>query len=149
MSHRRDAAGIGTVQLADEVEDAREALLIDGRLAFGERQARKVRDALDLLASQGHGNARKKREKRLKIIKLALCYVMSVARLRATSGGRTPASHVFPVASCSNACADISPAICRSTWGRPTRSSTFATRALSSTSPPSSRCRTSQAVAVR
>ena len=42
---------------ADEGENARQALQVDGKLGLAQLQSRQVGDALDLLAGQGHGSS--------------------------------------------------------------------------------------------
>ena len=54
VRHRLDTLRLGTIQLAHEVENARQALLIDRNLGLVELEAREMRDVRDLLACQGH-----------------------------------------------------------------------------------------------
>ena len=55
VSHGLDALGVCTVQLAHEVENARQALLINRDLRLIQLQSRELRDVLDVGASEGHG----------------------------------------------------------------------------------------------
>src|SRR5579863_8188699 len=118
MRHRCDVVRGGAFQLADKIEDAAQVVLVDGDLGLVQFEARQMRDAFDRGSGEGHGHS-EKCEKRLKIIQLALLNVLSVARLRATFG--SPRQPKYSVASCSNACAATSPAICPLIWARPTR----------------------------
>jgi hypothetical protein len=52
MRHRRDARGVGTVKLADEVENCRQARLIDGNLGGLQLESRQVGDVFYLLACE-------------------------------------------------------------------------------------------------
>jgi hypothetical protein len=54
MGHGHHAGGVNRVQRADEVEDARETVLVDRDLRRGEIEARQDGDARDLLAGKGH-----------------------------------------------------------------------------------------------
>jgi len=116
MRHWCDVVRSGAVQFRDKIEDAAQIVLVDRDLGLVELEARQLRDALDRGSCQGHGRE-EKCEKRLKIIQLALLNVLSVDRLRATFGILPPPK--FSVASCSNACAATSPAICPLIWAQP------------------------------
>ena len=54
MRHWRDARRVGTVKLADKVENRRQALLIDGNLRWLQLEARQVGDVFNLLACKSH-----------------------------------------------------------------------------------------------
>src|SRR5215469_10475130 len=57
MRHRHDIRGLDAFQGADEVEDARQAVLVDGNFGCSELEARQLGDACDLLACESHGDA--------------------------------------------------------------------------------------------
>ena len=66
VRHGHDAAGVGRRELLDEVDDAGEALDVDGQLRLGDLEAGEVGDALDLGARQTHGTARRTGKNRRK-----------------------------------------------------------------------------------
>src|SRR5581483_994488 len=91
MRHGLDTGGVGPIELTDEVENRRQALLIYRKLGGSERQARQVGDILDLFTCQQHRSSRATEcEKQPKIIHVALLNVLSVDMLRATLGGPPP-----------------------------------------------------------
>src|SRR5262245_15653854 len=119
MRHRLDTRSVGTIELADEVENARKALLIDRNLGLLQFEPGQVSDARDLFACERHKGFTK----------------ISVKNSAKSYSLPCPLSHrlldyapllgslllaLFPVASCSNACADTFPAISRSIWAQPT-----------------------------
>ena len=54
MGHGRDAGRVGAVELADQVDDSRQALLVHRDLGRLQLEAGQVSDALDLRACEGH-----------------------------------------------------------------------------------------------
>src|SRR5512138_1999435 len=54
MSHRLDTGRVGAIQLADEVENARKALLVDRNLGLLQFEPRQVSDACNLFACERH-----------------------------------------------------------------------------------------------
>ena len=57
MRHRRDARRVGTVKLADKVENRRQARLIDGNLRWLQLEPRQEGDVFNLLACKRHENS--------------------------------------------------------------------------------------------
>src|SRR5215468_153972 len=57
VRHRSDVGGIGALERTDELEDPREALLVDGNFLCGELEPRQCGNARDLLACESHGSA--------------------------------------------------------------------------------------------
>ena len=55
MGHGRDARRVGTVELTDQVDDSRQALLVHGNLGRLQLEAGQVSDTFDLRAREGHG----------------------------------------------------------------------------------------------
>ena len=55
VCHRGDTGCICFVELADEVKNRRQALLIDSKLGRLELEARQMRDVFNLFACQCHG----------------------------------------------------------------------------------------------
>src|SRR6187551_909585 len=60
MSHWLDTRSLRSVELTDERHDLRQAVLVDGDLGFGEREACEVRDGVDLIAIEAHRKLKQK-----------------------------------------------------------------------------------------
>ena len=60
MSHGLDTRGLRRVELPDEIDDLREAVLVDRDLGFGQRETGEMRDGVDLVAIEAHRKLKQK-----------------------------------------------------------------------------------------
>src|SRR5688572_3221411 len=143
MCHGLDSRGLRGFELADQVDDLGETVLVDRNLGIGERKPCEMRDRVDLVAIEAH---RKLKQKMLEMC--AESYLLPCGACCRLLNCR----HFFAlrlVASCLNACAATSRAIFRSIWEQPIPLFMSVTRASCSMSRPLSRCRTTRAVVAR
>src|SRR5688572_23529549 len=60
MSHGLDSRGLRGIELPDEIDDLRKAVLVDGNLGLGQRETCEVRDGVDLIAIEAHRKLKQK-----------------------------------------------------------------------------------------